>query len=77
MASTVLLLSHPVQLEDHLLGYGLDPAALAPLKDILPVPGLATYKHLVPLQAVVGLEPVAAALAHRDMATMLTTLLLV
>ena len=79
MASTVLLL-HPVQPGDHLHGSSLDPVPLSPLGqlvEVLPVPGFATYQHLVPLEAVVGLEPLAAAIAHRDMPTMMTTLVLV
>ena len=75
-----LLLPHPVKPPDHLLGCGVDPVALAPLGEVvevLPVPGIYTYKSHVPLQAVVGLEALASALPHRDMATMLTTLVLV
>ena len=75
-----LLLPHPVQPPDHLLGRCVHPVALASLDEVvevLPVPGIYTYEPLVPLQAVVGLEALATALAHRDMATMLTTLVLV
>ena len=52
-------------------------ASLGEVFEVLPVPGIYTYEPLVPLQAVVGLEALATALAHRDMATMLTTLVLV
>jgi hypothetical protein len=52
-------------------------ASLDEVVEVLPVPGIYTYKPLVPLQTVVGLEALATALAHRDMAMMLTTLVLV
>ena len=50
---------------------------LGEVVEVLPVPGISTYKSHVPLQAVVDLEALATSLPHRDMATMLTTHVLV
>jgi hypothetical protein len=52
-------------------------ASLGEVVEVVPVPGIYTYEPLVPLQAVVGLEALATTLEHRDMASMLTTLVLV